>query len=566
MTTTSSTSFAHFNLAPPILKAIETCGYTTPTPIQAQAIPHALAGKDVIACAQTGTGKTAAFVLPALHRLSTTKAQGKPRLLILTPTRELANQILQTLNQYAKFLRLMTVCLVGGVPYFKQLKDLSKPVDIIVATPGRLLDVMDRGRVNLSGIELLVLDEADRMLDMGFIDDVKTISKAVSQKRQTLLFSATVDGKLASIAQHLLKDPVKIDVSKEQMTSVLVTQEMYRVNDPQHKLQLLQHFMKDQGVYKAIIFSATKINADKLARQLCAQGYSAAALHGDLKQKVRYRTIEQFTKNKVQYLVATDVAARGINITDVSHVINYDLPKFSEDYVHRIGRTGRAGKRGIAISLVLPSEGRMLQRIERYVGERIKQCVVPGLEPTKSFENAPSAPRKRGKKSYSDNKKFGKPRSSRKPGAPQAKKYYEQDGRAERPYARREQEGRAERPHARREQEGRSERPYARREQEGRAERPYARREQEGRAERPYARREQEGRAERPHARREQEGRAERPYARREQDSRAARPVGREQDSRAGRPHARREQDKRAGRPHASRPSRQRSSTRFGER
>ncbi len=396
-------SFSQMNLDAHIFKALNACGYNNPTPIQASSIPSILTGKDLVASAQTGTGKTAAFVLPALQRLTLKSAMSKPRVLILTPTRELATQITQAASKYGKFLRFNIISLVGGMPYRQQLRDLSRPVDIIVATPGRLLDHMSNGRLNLSAIEMLILDEADRMLDMGFIDDVKEIAKATPENRQTLLFSATVDNKLSGIIRQLLKNPVHIDLSQEKMAPTLIQQEVYMADSFQHKERLLQHFLENENIFKAIIFSATKIHADKLAGQLIDMGYSAAALHGDLKQNVRNRTVEQLRRGKIQFLVATDVAARGIDINDVTHVINYDLPKFAEDYVHRIGRTGRAGKEGIAISFVLPSDAKHLQKIERYIGQKLTFSTIAGLEPKKRA-SAPS-------KSAAHSKK----KSSRKP-------------------------------------------------------------------------------------------------------------------------------------------------------
>jgi superfamily II DNA/RNA helicase len=402
--------FAQFNLNTNINKALTACGYTTPTPVQASAIPSILEGRDVLACAQTGTGKTAAFVLPALNAVSIRITSPKPRVLILTPTRELATQITTATTKYGKFMRVNLASLVGGMPYRQQLRELSRPVDIIVATPGRLMDHMANGRLDLSGIEMLILDEADRMLDMGFIDDVKDIAAATPKTRQTLLFSATVDDRLSHIVRQLLNNPVRIDLSSETIASPLIEQKMYLVDNMQHKNRLLTHFLANDNVFKAIIFSATKIHADQLAKQLCNDGFAAAPLHGDLKQAVRNRTIESFRRNKIQFLVATDVAARGLDINDVTHVINYDLPKFSEDYVHRIGRTGRAGKTGIALSLALPLDARHLQKIERYIGQKIAMAVVPGLEPTKRMgkTGGSSAPSDR-KRSFgkSDNNKSG---------------------------------------------------------------------------------------------------------------------------------------------------------------
>jgi superfamily II DNA/RNA helicase len=359
-------NFNDFNLNSNICKAIELCGYTTPTPVQAKAIPEILAGRDVVVSAQTGTGKTAAFVLPAMHDL------GEQAVLILTPTRELASQITKAADTYGKFMRFNIVSLVGGMPYHNQIRDLARGADIIVATPGRLMDHIEQKRVDLSNIKMLILDEADRMLDMGFIEDVQYIAKLTPTKRQTLLFSATLDNKLMNAVKHLLKNPVRIDLSEALIASPQIRQEMYKTSNLHHKTRLLKHFLRDENIYKAIIFSATKINADRLAEQLQDDGFAAAALHGDLRQNVRNRTLEQLRKGKIQFLVATDVAARGIDISDITHVFNFDLPRFCEDYVHRIGRTGRAGKTGVAISFVLPTDMHHLKSIERYTKQRIQ--------------------------------------------------------------------------------------------------------------------------------------------------------------------------------------------------
>lgn len=371
--------FSNLNLDQNITKALIACGYTTPTPVQAKAIPEILLGKDLVASAQTGTGKTAAFVLPALHHLATQAPLKKPRILVLTPTRELADQITKAANKYGKYLRFNIISLVGGMPYHRQIRDLQRGADIIVATPGRLMDHMEQGRVDVSSISMLVLDEADRMLDMGFIEDVQYIAKLIPNKRQTLLFSATVDKKLTTVVGHLLKSPVRIDLSQEKLTAPQIRQEFYRVNNQHHKNRLLSHLLSSENIFKAIIFTATKVNADRLADQLCDEGFTAAPLHGDLRQNVRNRTVEQLRSGRIQFIVATDVAARGIDISDVTHVINYDLPKFSEDYVHRIGRTGRAGKDGVAFSFVSPMEFSQLQRIERYLGQRFQLINQAGL-------------------------------------------------------------------------------------------------------------------------------------------------------------------------------------------
>ena len=402
-------NFSQLNLSPKILEAIKACGYTKPTPIQEQAIPNALAGKDIVASAQTGTGKTASYVLPALQRLADkpSPGAGKARILVLAPTRELANQITNVISKYSKFMQVKTVSLVGGMPYMEQKRKLSRAVDIIIATPGRLMDYMDNHRLDLTGVEMLVLDEADRMLDMGFINDVKKIIAVTPKHRQTLLFSATADDKLMSILQHLLKHPVRINIPSDESAPLLIKQELYLANDAQHKMQLLKHFIDNCSMYKAIIFSATKRNAKKLTLELEKQGHSVAALHGDLKQNVRNRTLAELRRGEIQFLIATDVAARGIDVSDITHIINYDLPKFAEDYVHRIGRTGRAGKTGIAISFALPTDKKYLQILEKYLGTQIDKSIISGLEPNENLHAGHHKPQNSGGKNRRK-KPFGK--------------------------------------------------------------------------------------------------------------------------------------------------------------
>lgn len=367
-------TFMKLQLQDKILQAIDACNYNKPTPIQIQAIPHILNGKDIIASAQTGTGKTAAYVLPCLQLLSTKKSNNKPRILILAPTRELASQITKVIGIYGKFLKINIASFVGGVSYDRQLKELSRPIDIIIATPGRLIDHMKNKRLDLSHIEILILDEADRMLDMGFISSIKSIVRNIPKNRQTLLFSATANDNLMSTMSNLLKKPIKINISQDKIDSTLIKQEIYIATDNGHKKRLLTQTLNQQNIFKAIIFSATKRNATKLASQLHDNGYAAVPMHGDLKQNKRNKTLAQFRTGIIQFLVATDVAARGIDVVDISHVINYDLPRRHEDYVHRIGRTGRAGKTGTAISIVLHSEMKQLQNIERYIGKKISRA------------------------------------------------------------------------------------------------------------------------------------------------------------------------------------------------
>lgn len=399
-------SFAELQLHPSILKAIDACGYTSPTPIQEQAIPVAMTGRDMMATAQTGTGKTAAFVLPALQRLhSPAVGSGRgPRMLILTPTRELANQITDSIRAYGKFMRVRSCAILGGMPYREQLRLLAQPVDIVIATPGRLIDHLENRRISLGRLEMLILDEADRMMDMGFTEDVDKIAAAAPPVRQTLMFTATLDAAMARIAERLLNNPERITIAGKKATLDNIEQRLHVADDLGHKNLLLQHFVSDESVTKAIIFSATKRDADALARELHEQGHRVAALHGDMNQGARNRTITDMRRGKVRLLVATDVAARGLDVTGISHVINYDLPRFAEDYVHRIGRTGRAGASGIAISFASLNDRNYLERIERFIGQSLPQHVIPGLEPIRELRSPSKAP---GRRTSSDGRKSG---------------------------------------------------------------------------------------------------------------------------------------------------------------
>tara|TARA_R110002073_G_scaffold278333_3_gene442132 strand:+ start:1174 stop:2565 length:1392 start_codon:yes stop_codon:yes gene_type:complete len=377
-------SFEDLNLHPSIIKAVSEAGYTTPTPIQEQAIPELLSGHDIMASAQTGTGKTAAFMLPALHHLATpSKVRSRgPRVLVLTPTRELALQVSEATTKYGKYLpRTKVVSILGGMPYPLQNKLLSQTVDILVATPGRLIDHIQRGRIDFSRLEMLVLDEADRMLDMGFIDDVERIASATPSTRQTLLFSATLDGAIDKVAARLLKSPKRIQIATQKAKLENIEQRLHYVDNLSHKNKLLDHVLRDEALKQAIVFTATKRDANTLADNLHAQGYIAGALHGDMNQRERTRTLTKLRRGGLRILVATDVAARGIDVAGITHVINFDLPKFAEDYVHRIGRTGRAGASGIAVSFASNKDGINLKKIERYTGQQIASHVVPGLEP-----------------------------------------------------------------------------------------------------------------------------------------------------------------------------------------
>ncbi len=375
--------FENLGLNSSILQALTDAGYTIPTPVQAQAIPEVLAGHDLMASAQTGTGKTAAFVLPSLHRLTTpSTATGRgPRVLVLTPTRELANQVTDAATKYGRHLKFRIGSVVGGVSYQPQMRLLSQPLDILVATPGRLMDHMESGRINFSRLEVLVLDEADRMLDMGFIHAVEKIAAATPATRQTLLFSATFESNIAKLAARLLKNPKRIQIASAQERHEGIEQRLHHVDDGAHKHSLLAHMLENAKVDKAIVFTATKHGADRLAKKLHAQGHPAAALHGNMNQNQRNRAINHLRSGQVRLLVATDVAARGLDVNGITHVFNYDLPRNPEDYVHRIGRTGRAGAKGIAISFVSPEDRHQLRDIERYTRQPIQAHVIEGMEP-----------------------------------------------------------------------------------------------------------------------------------------------------------------------------------------
>lgn len=384
--------FSDLPLHPLILQALELEGYAEPTPVQAAALPPGLEGKDVLASAETGTGKTAAFLLPILQRLSGEKIPrpaGAPRMLVLVPTRELARQVMIEARKLGTFLRLAIVELVGGMPYRDQQRVLSKTVDIVVATPGRLMDHVERGRLFLDNVEVLVLDEADRMLDMGFRADVEALAGACRRQRQSLLFTATLGRGVETLAGKLLKNPVRI-AAESQASKPQIDQRLFHADDLTHKRKLLLHFAAMPQLEKAIVFTATKRDADLLARELADAGFAAAPMHGDLAQDARHRTIEQLRKGELRLIVATDVAARGLDLPDLSHVINFDLPRVPEDYVHRIGRTGRAGASGIALSLAGRADREALARIEELLKTTLKPHQIKGLEAKKALAPLPA--------------------------------------------------------------------------------------------------------------------------------------------------------------------------------
>ena len=377
-------TFKDLDLAPEILKAVEELGYSTPTPIQAEAIPHILAGSDLRASAETGTGKTAAFILPAMQRLtvpSLLPGRG-PRILVLVPTRELAMQVTEEAMKFSKYLsRAKTVCIYGGQPYPIQNRQLSRPYELLVATPGRLIDHMESGKIDFSRLEMFVLDEADRMLDMGFSEPVEHIAKALPQERQTLMFSATLNGAVNRLFKHQSKKTIEIKVDQELAQKANIEQRLHYVDSLNHKHQLLDHLLSDPLLGQTIVFTSTKRNADELADKLSSDGFQTAAIHGDLNQRQRTRTLANFREGRVRILIATDVAARGIDVQNITHVINFDLPGSAEDYVHRIGRTGRAGAKGTALSFAAHQESYLLKRIQQFTGQTLTAYEIPGLEP-----------------------------------------------------------------------------------------------------------------------------------------------------------------------------------------
>lgn len=376
-------SFSQLGLSAELLRAIAEQGYQQATPVQQQAIPAVLEGHDVVAGAQTGTGKTAAFTLPLLQRLQTaTISDQRPsaRVLILVPTRELAAQVEESVRVYGKYLRCKTAVIFGGVSINPQISALRRGVDIIVATPGRLLDHLQQGTLSLRNIDTLVLDEADRMLDMGFIRDIRKVLKALPAKRQNLLFSATFSNEIKLLAKDLLNNPVEIQVARRNATADAVDQVVHPVGR-HRKRELLSQIIGGKNWRQVLVFTRTKHGANRLSEQLQKDGLSSAAIHGNKSQGARTRALAEFKSGKVRVLVATDIAARGLDIDQLPHVVNYELPNVPEDYVHRIGRTGRAGKDGQAMSLVCVDELKLLADIEKLLQRRLDRVVVQGFEP-----------------------------------------------------------------------------------------------------------------------------------------------------------------------------------------
>lgn len=387
-------SFSTFGLSDEIVRAVTECGYTEPTPIQSKAIPAVLAGGDLLAGAQTGTGKTAGFTLPILHRLSDKSVNGSSagrppiRALILVPTRELAAQVEESVRDYGKYLKLNSMIMIGGVNINPQISRLRGRVDILVATPGRLLDHVQQKTLSLSQIEILVLDEADRMLDMGFIRDIKKILALLPKKRQNLLFSATFSDEIQALADNLLDSPAMIEVARRNAIAEMVTHVVHPV-DRGRKRELLAHLIKLHQWSQVLVFTRTKHGANKLSEYLTANGISSLAIHGNKSQAARTRALAEFKTGSLQVLVATDIAARGIDISELPHVVNFELPNVPEDYVHRIGRTGRAGSEGDAVSLVCIDEHKLLTGIERLIKRELTSEVIAGFEPDPSIKAEP---------------------------------------------------------------------------------------------------------------------------------------------------------------------------------
>jgi superfamily II DNA/RNA helicase len=385
--------FSQYGLSQKVIAAVEAAGYTSPTPIQQQAIPHVLARRDVLGIAQTGTGKTAAFVLPMLTMLENGRARARmPRTLILEPTRELAAQVAESFEKYGANHKLNVALIIGGVSFGDQDSKLLRGVDVLIATPGRLLDHSERGRLLLSGVELLVIDEADRMLDMGFIPDIERIGKLVPFTRQTLFFTATMPPEIQRIADNFLHNPVRVEVSKPATAAVTITQSLVPSGrEPHDKRETLRRVIRSEALKNAIIFCNRKRDVSVLHRSLVRHGFNAVALHGDLDQSSRTAALDQFRKGEATLLVASDVAARGLDIPAVSHVINFDVPIHADDYIHRIGRTGRAGLSGTAISIVAPADKKAVAAIESLTGQPIAWTEQPAA----AADEEPVAPRPR---------------------------------------------------------------------------------------------------------------------------------------------------------------------------
>jgi superfamily II DNA/RNA helicase len=409
------TEFFDLGLSPATLAAVADTGYTTATPIQAAAIPVALQGRDVLGIAQTGTGKTAAFTLPMIDRLAAGRAKARmPRALVIAPTRELADQVASSFEKYAKGQKLSWALLIGGVSFSDQEQKLDRGVDVLIATPGRLLDHFERGKLLMTGVQIMVVDEADRMLDMGFIPDLERIFKLTPAKKQTLFFSATMPPEITRLTKQFLHDPERIEASRPATTADTITQNLVRIpsSDPKAKRTALRALIERDDVKNGIVFCNRKSEVDVVAKSLKKHGFDAAPIHGDLDQSTRMRTLEAFRSGALKLLCASDVAARGLDIPAVSHVFNYDVPHHADDYVHRIGRTGRAGRTGQAFMIVTPADSRNLDKVLKLIGKAPEEITLEGID----FASIKDEPRPgRGGRERGDRERGGRERGSRGP-------------------------------------------------------------------------------------------------------------------------------------------------------
>ena len=418
--TSYMTEFSKLGLSPTTLQAVADTGYTTATPIQEQAIPVALAGRDVLGIAQTGTGKTAAFTLPMVDRLGSGRARARmPRALVLAPTRELADQVAESFAKYARGTKLNWALLIGGVSMGDQVALLNKGVDVLIATPGRLLDLFERGKILLTGVEIMVVDEADRMLDMGFIPDIERIFKLTPPRRQTLFFSATMPPEITRLTQQFLKEPTRIEASRPAMTADTIAQHLVRIpsSDPKAKRTALRALVGREDVKNGIVFCNRKSEVDIVAKSLKAHGFDAAPIHGDLDQSLRMKTLADFRSGALKILVASDVAARGLDIPDVSHVFNYDVSHHADDYVHRIGRTGRAGKKGQTFMIVTPSDDKALDKVLKLIKMEPEELTLDidwsGVGSGGSVRGGRKAPERAERKAPEQAEQTERPRRSR---------------------------------------------------------------------------------------------------------------------------------------------------------
>ena len=415
-------SFDTLGLHPALLKAVQNSGYDQPTAVQTQAIPAALAGADLMVSASTGSGKTAAFLLPSLTRMQNAeKSRSKgPRIVVLAPTRELAQQVAKACADYSREMKGLRICTVlGGVPYGLQLKMLRGPLDVLIATPGRLLDHLRSGKADLSNVQTLILDEADRMLDMGFIEDIETIAAATPKQRQTLMFSATFDGETGKLAANLLNKPQRIEVASHRQPMTNIEQRLHWADSVRHKNDLLDHLLRDNDIDQAVVFTSTQRDVESLAIRLEDQGHVVVALHGGMPQGKRNRMLRNLREGRARVLIATDVAARGIDVPAITHVINFGLPMNAEDYVHRIGRTGRAGRSGLAVTLAEHRDVGMIRRIEKFTANNIPVQTIAGLEPQqkpREFSGGRNGPGKYGAGNGNRSGKPGFKPADRKPG------------------------------------------------------------------------------------------------------------------------------------------------------